>query len=102
MIDFSEIFFILSNRIHPDLVKMEAGAASTSKVTPPGGQNGHSSLPDDSAAAPSAAAEEAAATAGPSARQLRKRKLNLNSLADGLTGDSFTCRISSCGVKVGN
>jgi len=33
-------------------------------------------------------------------RQLRKRKLNLNSLAEGLTGDGLTCQVSSCGVKV--
>ena len=31
---------------------------------------------------------------------MRKRRLNLNSLAEGLTGDGLTCQVSSCGVKV--
>ena len=57
-----------------------------------------SEVASTSTAGPSLASAETSIDSD--ARQLRKRRLNLNALADGLTGSSLTCRINSCGVKV--
>lgn len=49
---------------------------------------------------PGPSTESAQSPDDPTARQLRKRRLNLNSLAEGLTGSSLTCKVHSCGVKL--